>query len=284
MNMKTKYTSKAAAKPSWNNAILLGIAALALLASPGVALADCTPVTNWTGAVDHNWFTSGNWSGGVPNSGTGAVVNNAGTAQISGSLPAANACSLTLDPGNVSVSNQGSLTITQYGIVVGDTSATGTSLLAVTDSAAVTAATSVVVNGSGTLTGNGTVSTTSGTTIYGTLVPSSGRLTISTGDLTFSGIAGPLMESKVVPASADNVYVSAGTASLSGRLSVSMSGTFTPGTRYTLLHAANGLLNGSTFSSVSITYPTGQGFTPKIIYAANDVYLCLVPDTGGTCD
>src|ERR1700741_1610847 len=95
MNMKTKYTSKAAAKPSWNNAILLGIAALALLASPGVALADCTPVTNWT-AGKSSWFTSGNWDGGVPNSGTGAVVNNGGTAQISGSLPAANACSLTL--------------------------------------------------------------------------------------------------------------------------------------------------------------------------------------------
>src|SRR6266404_2460963 len=140
MNMKTKYTSKAAAKPSWKNAILLGIAALALFALPGVALAaDCLPVTNWTGRIDNNWFTSGNWDNGVPNSGTGAVVNNGGTAQISGSLPLASACSLALGPtaghsGNVSVSTSGSLTVT-YGITVGDQ---GTGSLSVTRQGSVT--------------------------------------------------------------------------------------------------------------------------------------------------
>jgi hypothetical protein len=62
-----------------------------------------------------------------------------------------------------------------------------------------------------------------------------------------------------------------------------MTGTFTPGTRFTLLHAAGGL--GTTqFSSQSIQYPTGQGFTPKITYDANDVYLCLVPVAGTGCN
>jgi len=125
------------------------------------------------------------------------------------------------------------------------------------------------------VTGNGTVSTTSGpTTIEGTLEPSSGTLTID-GNLTFltSGSITPLMLSNVVPASADNVDVS-GAATLTGKLKVRMTGTFTPGTTYTLLHADT-VLNG-TFSSVSITYPTNQCFTPMITYDANNVILNLV--------
>jgi hypothetical protein len=106
---------------------------------------------------------------------------------------------------------------------------------------------------SGTLTGNGTVTVASGSgtaTFEGTLAPS-GQLTIS-GNLTFDSTAAT-MQSNVVPASADNVSVS-GTATLTGRLSVTMTGTFTPGTSgtpYTLLHC-DGPRNGS-FLSTSIT-------------------------------
>jgi T5SS/PEP-CTERM-associated repeat protein len=228
------------------------------------------------------------------------------------SLPVANACALTLGPdagtsGNVTVSNSGALQVTTSVVVgnhgtgslsvtngtvtggnmyVGGTASTdGTGLLTVTDSSTVTA-TSVLVYPTGTLTGNGTVSASSGTTIQGTIVPSgtapsNDTLTISSGDLTFCSSSGcsPLMESKVVPAGADNVNVSNGAASLSGKLSVSMSGTFTPGTTYTLLHAANGLRN-TQFSSVSITYPTCQCFKPEIQYATNgeDVNLYLRPE------
>jgi T5SS/PEP-CTERM-associated repeat protein len=296
--MKTKFTSQTTRKLT-KKVILLAITALALFASPGVALAtDCLPQTTWTDSAG-SWFTAGNWNNGVPSSGTAALINNGGTAQITASLPVANACSLTLGPnatqsGNVSVSigtlqvntsvvvgdqGTGSLSVTNGGSVTsgamsvgGTTSGTGTGLLTVTDSATVTA-TSVVVNGSGTLTGNGTVSTTNGTTIYGTLAPSGGRLTMSSGNLSFIGSA-PLMESKVTPTSQDNVYVSAGAASLTGRLSVSMSGTFTPGATYTLLHA--NVRNG-TFSSVSINYPTCQCFTPEIQYDAHNVNLYLKP-------
>jgi hypothetical protein len=269
--MKTKYTSKAAAKPSWKSAILLAITALALCASLGVALATgCLAQTTWTGVVgNNNWFTDGNWTNHVPNSTTAAVINNGGTAQIS-SL-AANACSLTLDPGNASVGSMGSLQVVTQ-IDVGGTAATEIGLLTVTGS--VTAA-SVAVHTSGTLTGNGTVS--GGTTIYGTLAPGPGRLTISSGNLTFSSSEGstPLMESNVTPTSQDNVYVSAGAATLTGKLSVKMTGNFTSGTTYTLLHAANGL-NATRFSSVSITYPC-ECFTPTIQYTAHDVNLVLAP-------
>ena len=127
----------------------------------------------------------------------------------------------------------------------GTTSAVGgTGLLTVTNSGTVTAA-SVYVGGSGTFTGNATVDTTNGSvTIEGTIEPSSGRLTIGSGDLTFFGNAA-LMATNVVPASADNVYVSPGAATLTGKLKVTMTGTFTPGTTYTLLHAANGVLGFS---------------------------------------
>jgi len=272
--MKKKFSSQTAAKLI-KNAILLTMAALALCALPGVVLATtCTPQTTWTGAIDHNWFNSGNWSNGVPDSSTAAVINNGGTAQINTSLPAANACSLTLDPGTVSVGSMGSLQVVTQ-IDVGGTGATQTGLLTVTGS--VTAA-SVAVHTSGTLTGNGTLSTTSATTIYGTLAPGPGRLTISGGNLIFSSSEGstPLMESKVTPTSQDNVDVSASaaTATLTGKLSVSMSGTFTANTTYTLLHAEGGRIN--TFSSVSITYPC-ECFMPEIQYTAKDVNLVLAP-------
>ncbi len=105
------------------------------------------------------------------------------------------------------------------------------------------------------------------------LQPSGGQLTIA-GGLTFSTTAAA-MQCNVVPAGADNVSVS-GTATLNGRLSVTMTGTFTPGTTYTLLHADNTV--SGTFSSVSITYPPVPTYTPVITYDANNVHLYLRPN------
>jgi hypothetical protein len=65
-------------------------------------------------------------------------------------------------------------------------------------------------------------------------------------------------------------------ARLGGRLSIAMTGTFTAGTTYTLLHAGGGR-NGM-FGSQSISYPTNQCFTPVITYDANNVYLYLQPN------
>jgi T5SS/PEP-CTERM-associated repeat protein len=155
----------------------------------------------------------------------------------------------------------------------------GTGLLKVTNSATVTAA-SVYVYGSGTLTGNSTVNTTNGVTIAGTIQPSGGRLTIAGGgDLTFNGNTA-LMVSNVVPGSADNVYVSNGRALLTGKLKVTMTGNFTPGDTYTLLHADNGL-NNTRFQFDSINYPTCECFAPKITYDDQhgnvNLYLDPVP-------
>ncbi len=168
-------------------------------------------------------------------------------------------------------------TVTSNGnLFVGGTnsSAGGTGLLTVTNDGMVNAV-NVHVYESGTLTGNGTVTATSGTTVEGTLTPSGGTLAI-VGDLTFSGHAATL-ECSIVPSGADNITVS-GAASLTGaRISVTMTGTFTAGTTYTLLQASGGL-NSTRFAIVSIKGASGNCFTPTITYDDNHVYLYLEPD------
>lgn len=153
----------------------------------------------------------------------------------------------------------------------------GTGLLTVTNSGTVTA-TNVHVWKSGTLTGNATVSTTNGTAIDGTLAPNF-TLTVN-GALTFNGNAAPLMQCSVTPQNLNQVDLSvSGAASLAGKLSVTMTGTFTPGTQFTLLQS-QGALTGTFTNGVSITFPTGQNFTPQINYDAHHVYLYLSPNTG----
>src|SRR4051794_37570869 len=56
--------------------------------------------TVWTNAGTANWFTAGNWSAGVPNSGVDAQVNNGGTARINSGTGAANSVTLGLAAGN----------------------------------------------------------------------------------------------------------------------------------------------------------------------------------------
>lgn len=162
------------------------------------------------------------------------------------------------------------------GLSVGavDGSATGTGLLTVTNQGAVTAG-SVHVYGSGTLTGNGTVSATNGTTIDGMLAPD-WTLTIS-GDLTFSSTSSnPNMQCNVIPGNLGSIDVDiSGGATLNGTVSVTMTGTFTPGTQFTLLHAGGGRINDSRFSHQSLKYPTNQCFIPKITYDTSNVYLYL---------
>jgi T5SS/PEP-CTERM-associated repeat protein len=142
---------------------------------------------------------------------------------------------------------------------------------------------SVKVGPSGTLTGNGTIINTANgsasrfTAVQGTLAPS-GTLHIYS-DLGM--ISTTTMVCNVTPQAADNVQVLSGAtlgiAGLAGRLSVKMTGTFTPGTQFTLLHADGGL-NNQKFDSVSISYAPIPTYTPVITYDAHNVYLYLRPN------
>lgn len=196
------------------------------------------------------------------------IITNGGTVSA-GLLTIAALHGASDSVGTVTVDG-GTFTVNTRADVGGDNGTTGgIGLLTVKNGGSVTAG-NLRVYTSGTLTGNGTVSTSSGTTVDGTLAPS-GQLTIS-GNLTFATTAAST-QCKVTPTSADNVDVS-GAATLNGRLSVSITGTFTPGTTFTLLHS-QGVLSGA-FSSVSINYPTNP---PQINYdyVGDHVYLYLAP-------
>src|SRR5437773_11572716 len=87
----------------------------------------------------------------------------------------------------------------------------------------------------------------------------------------------PTMQCNVTPANLNSVDAEVtGRATLTGRVSVTMTGTFTPGTTYTLLNADVGVFG--TFSTESINFPPGQNFTPKIIYDTHHVKLYLQPN------
>jgi hypothetical protein len=186
--------------------------------------------------------------------------------------------------GTVSVSG-GTFTIREGGALdVGGLGAPGgIGLLSITNGRTVSAG-SIYVYKSGTLTGNGTFNVTNGgTTLEGTLAPSGGTLSLGS-DMTLSLSAAT--ECNVTPqdvGTTPQINVS-GTASLNGRLSVTMTGTFTCGTtRYTLLHS-QGTLSGTFVNGVSIKYPTDQGFVPHITYDYDNghIYLDLVFNNG--CD
>ena len=91
-----------------------------------------------------------------------------------------------------------------------------------------------------------------------------------TGNLAFSSTA--TMLSTVTPSIADSVMVQGG-ATLNGHLGVTLTGgPFIADTQYTLLQA-NGGLNGTTFSSVSISSP--PGVNAQVTYDMNHVYLVI---------
>ena len=126
---------------------------------------------------------------------------------------------------------------------------------------------------SGTLYGNGFVQTDE-VANQGTVAPDQ---TISvTGNLTFNSTAS--MSSTVTPDTAASVTVQ-GTAALNGSLNVTLKGgPFIQGTQYTLL-LANGGLNNTTFTNVSITAP--PGVAAQVTYDTNHVYL-MIQSGGGS--
>jgi T5SS/PEP-CTERM-associated repeat protein len=242
------------------NAILVAIAALALSTSSAFAQVLCTTNTNWTDGSG-NWFTAGNWDHGVPNSNTGASINNGGTAQI-GSFLNANACSLILgndisNSGSVSINGSAGLTVADS-VVVGNK---GTGNLTVATGGTVASGNATIAAQAGELwTSNGTVTLNAGASWSIT-----GNLTLGAGNAT--------MAFGVTPTSSGKVTVS-GTATLSSgkHLIITFSAAdYTPNTRYTLI-TANGGRSG-TFSVSFINTPSN--ICPQINYDSRHVYLDL---------
>jgi T5SS/PEP-CTERM-associated repeat protein len=226
---------------------------------------------------------------GVEGTGT-MIIRNGGSVSGRASLGYA-AHQLSTSSGTATVDGAGSTWTVKHKLEVGGPTFIGgfsaPGLLSVTNGGTVIASPplSIYINllaeDSGTVTGNGTIKTIGGTmqtVVHGTLAPS-GTLTLYS-ELQLNSTATTVCN--VTPSGADNIQVRQqspipGDAFLGGRLSVTMTGTFTPGTTFTLLHAEGGL-NQTIFDSKSIKYPTGQGFTPAITYDTNNVYLFLQPN------
>jgi T5SS/PEP-CTERM-associated repeat protein len=122
MKMKSKEMTTLHLRKSIGFLIPLAFVCLALSASPDSrAAADCLCATSWTGAIDNNWFNSGNWSEGVPDCFNAQICSghpvgpqiNRGSPQISTQAQTAKACEMFIgyasgDSGSLSV-NHGTL-------------------------------------------------------------------------------------------------------------------------------------------------------------------------------
>ena len=108
--MGFRFTSGLKGRGGLFRTALLGTSALVAL---GLALApSASRAADWTGANSTDWFDPGNWSGGVPTSGTIAVIDTVtpNPTEVDGAAAAAN----TLYVGN---SSTGTLTIRNGGAV-----------------------------------------------------------------------------------------------------------------------------------------------------------------------
>jgi T5SS/PEP-CTERM-associated repeat protein len=216
--------------------------------------------------VDSTWTISGDLS-------VGGVFGGIGTVTISQSGQVTSANGFIADgsssTGTVQLDGAGSTWTNSGNVYVGGNAsgAVGTGELHLTNGGTASAA-AVTVWSTGTILGDGFVQTTNGVTNQGTLSPDQ---TISiTGNLAFSSTA--MMLSTVTPSTADSVMVQGGAAP-NGHLGVTLTGgPFIAGTQYTLLQA-NGGLNGTTFSSVSISSP--PGVNAQVTYDMNHVYLVI---------
>lgn len=177
-------------------------------------------MTSWTYNGTSSWFVAGNWSAGVPDSNTGAQINNGGTANILSPL-AGVACNLILgssaaNSGNVSV-NGGSLAVTNE-VEVG---ASGKGDLIVTDEGTVSA---------GLLTIAALSSGSSGTvSVDGSNFAASGRCDVG-GDNGSPGGVAPLSVTNGATVSAGNAHVyKSGTLTGNGTVSTT-SGAIIDGT------------------------------------------------------
>ncbi|WP_147306461.1 autotransporter outer membrane beta-barrel domain-containing protein [Methylovirgula sp. 4M-Z18] len=184
----------------------LKIALLATTALVGGLLAGGAQAQTWTGATSTNWATAGNWSGGVPTTGTVVITTQSPNATVLGVSSAATATSGALFIGNTSGTSGG---------------------LTIQNGSTLTNANSVAI-------GNATGSTGS-VTVTG----SGSKLTNSAGYM-FIGNAGTgtlTISSSGAASTASNLYVG-NTITGVGTVSLSSGGTLTVGNALVLANAS----------------------------------------------
>jgi hypothetical protein len=105
---------------------------------------------------------------------------------------------------------------------------------------------------------------------------SAGGGTLTVADFVIVGSSGSgTLQYNVIPAASGTVNARTATLGTHSNLKVVLTGTFTPGARYTLLTADHGV--SGTFANVTIVRPPPPPcYNPQIHYDANHVYLDLV--------
>jgi outer membrane autotransporter protein len=218
---------------------------------------------------------------------TNGTVIAAGTLQLGNGGPTGTIGSSTVNDGGILAFNRSNLL--SFGAVISGTGAVEQNGPGTTNLTATNTYTGATTVNAGTLLVNGSIVSSSGVTVNaggtlggtgllpsttinpgGALAPgnSIGTITVS-GSLTFVGAGNYIVE--VSPATADRTNAS-GTATLSGTLhAVGLGGTYTIGTKYTVINAAGVV---GTFGSLDVTGSFGAT-RPHIEYDANNVYLVL---------
>ena len=252
-----------------SNALTFGgvISGTGAVQQNGAGTTVLTANNTYTGGTTINAGTLQFGNGGTAGSIVGNVLNNGALAfNRSDAVTFGGVISGT---GALQQNGAGSTNLTATNIYTGATTVNAGTLLV---NGSIATSSGVTVNSGGTLGGTGALPQT--TINGGTLSPGNSIGTISIGgSLSFVGAGNYIVE--VAPANADrtNVTGAPGTASLGGTLrAVGTGGSYTIGTRYTVLNATGGI--SGTFGSLVISGNFGAT-RPHIEYDANNVYLVL---------
>jgi T5SS/PEP-CTERM-associated repeat protein len=171
----------------------LSVARWALLVLFVTSVPAFAQITIWTDTTG-DWFTSTNWSAGVPDSSTTAQINNGGTAQIMAIGAAASLVELGVaagDVGTLSISGGGTL-LDGGALNIGEN---GTGTLNITKGGTVSDSDATVGSGSGStgmvlVDGPGSTWSHDGAIIIGDKANATGTLTISNGGTMSTGGTG----------------------------------------------------------------------------------------------
>jgi autotransporter-associated beta strand protein/T5SS/PEP-CTERM-associated repeat protein len=213
--------------------------------------------------------------GSTLNLGTGGLAGSIITPAIDnrGTIAANFTDTLTLsaaisDIGSISKAGSGTLILSGINTYTGATTVNGGTLTVTGD---ISSSSGVTVNSGATLNGTGIVSSVT-VNNGGTLAPglSPSQITIQ-GNLGMASAAIYLIQISPTTASKANV---SGSANIGGAVNVVAGpGSYTPGTKYTILTTTGGQVTG-TFSGASLV--GAANVRPVLSYDANDVYLNLV--------